>query len=221
MSRGDITKVAESLTAHDKFGATIRENPADAQEIYATWKSVAMPAVELQFFRTALVHNNALASEIAGSIGRDLIRQHFNPASWLWGIFSKYDFCKLNPKNLIEAFELTANFGIQANTLGSIRDHSGKVLFNGSVSHLLADHVGDVFSLPRIDQCETEYREVLNYLLVQGLNIKKENNDKLTALDIANESSRKYGLEGDLFNRVCGKYELHRGLAAGLKEKNN
>jgi len=147
ISKEDILKINESLNALSEFSIEVAKPDNEAREIYTQLKGCAIPEVRLQFFRSTLLHDAKLAKEIADALDAELIRNEFNITQWFWQQMVENDPCSLNENALIDAFELTEEYGINLNLLCHIHDDQRHELFHGNTSHLLADTKGDTLQM--------------------------------------------------------------------------
>lgn len=221
MTKETISSINESLIAHGEFSVAIVESAVDARGIYDKWKDIAMPEVLLQFFRSALLHNEELAKAIASELKPELIRKGFNIAQWFWQQLVENDFCSLKENALIYAFELTEEYDINLNQLCHIYDDQRQELFHGNCSHLLADTKGDLYQIRPYEQCTPSYDRLLNCVLDLGLSADKPNNHKITARQIASSVEEKYGQGQSIFKNFIEKYELKEKFKATLEPKNS
>lgn len=219
MTKETIPTINESLTAHATFSVSVAESISEATEIYEKWKEIAIPEVRLLFFRSALLHNEELAKEIADKLDAELIRKGFNITLWFWQQIVENDFCSLKENALIDAFSLADEFGVNLNQPTHILDDHGQEIFNGITSHLLADTQGDFFHLRPLDYCAASYDRLLNCALDLGLQIDKPNNHGLSALGIALAVEEKYGEGKSIFNNFVSKYKLNSRLNANKVAK--
>ncbi|MDY7539157.1 hypothetical protein RGU72_12930 [Undibacterium sp. 5I1] len=212
MTTEAISTINESLMAHAKFSVVVAKSIPEARAIYEKWKEIATPEVRLQFFRSALLHNEELAKEIADELDAELIRKGFNITQWFWQQIVENEFCSLKENALIYAFLLADEFGVNLNQATHILDDHGQEIFNGNISHLLADTQGDIFHLRPLDYCAASYDRLLNCALDLGFQIDKPNNQGLSALGIALAVEEKYGEGKSIFNNFVRKYKLNSRL---------
>ena len=221
MTKETISSINESLIAHGEFSVAVVESAVEARAIYDKWKDIAMPEVLLQFFRSALLHNEELAKTIASELEPELIRKGFNITQWFWQQVVENDFCSLNQNALIYAFEQTEEYGINLNQLCHIYDDQRQELFHGNCSHLLADTKGDLYQIQPYEQCTPSFDRLLNCVLNLGLSADKQNNHQMTARQIASSVEEKYGQGQSIFKNFIAKYELKEKFKATLEPKNS
>jgi len=221
MTKETISSINESLIAHGEFSVAVVESAVEARAIYDKWKDIAMSEVLLQFFRSALLHNEELAKAIASELEPELIRKGFNITQWFWQQLVENDFCSLKENALIYAFELTEEYGINLNQLCHIYDDQRQELFHGNSSHLLADTKGEIYQIRPYEQCTVSYGRLLTCVLDLGLSADKPNNHQMTARQIANAVEEKHGYGQSIFKNLIEKYELHEKLKATLTPKNS
>ena len=212
MNNENLDQINDSLVAHGEFSIIVAESIPKAREIYEKWKDNAMPEVRLQFFRSALVHNEEFAEEIADELDTELIRAGFDITFWMWQQLLENDFCSLKEKALIYAFSVADKFGVNLNQPTHILGDHGQEIFNGNISHLLADSQGDFFHLRPFDHCVASYDRLLNCALDLGLQIDKPNNQGISAIRIALAVEEKYGEGKSIFNNFVNKYKLNSRL---------
>ena len=202
-SKEDIFKINESFAALGEFGIEVEKPDNEAQDIYAKIKDSTIPEVRLQFFRSTLLHDVKLAREIADALDTELIRNQFNITQWFWQQVVENSFCSLNENALIDAFELTEEYGINLNLLCHIHDDQRHELFHGNTSHLLADTKGEFYQIHAFEQCFASYEKLLICVLNLGLSVDKPNNHQLTARHVANVIEEKHGQGQSIFkNRI-------------------
>jgi len=221
MTKETISTINESLIAHGDFSIAVADSIIEAREIYEKWKDVAIPEVLLQFFRSALLHSEDLAKEIADELEHELIRKGFNITQWFWQQLVENDFCSLKENALIYAFELTEEYGVNLNQLCQIYDDQRQELFHGNSSHLLADTKGEIYQIRPYEQCTVSYGNLLTCVLDLGLSADKPNNHQMTARQIANAVEEKHGHGQSIFKNLIEKYELQEKLKATLAPKNS
>ena len=129
------------------------------------------------------------------------------------------DFCSLNENALIDAFELTEEYGINVNLLCHIHDAHKHELFDGNISHLLADTKGEFYQIYSFEQCTTNYEKLLTHVLNLGLSVDKPNNHQLTARHIANVIEEKHGQGQSIFKNRIEKYDSAIKMESTFKLK--
>ena len=218
-SKEDIFKINESFAALGDFGFEVEKPDNEAQDIYAKIKDSTIPEVRLQFFRSTLLYDVKLAREIANTLDTELIRNQFNITQWFWQQAVENSFCSLNENALIDAFELTEEYGINLNLLCHIHDDQRHELFHGNTSHLLADTKGEFYQIHAFEQCSVSYEKLLTCALNLGLSVDKPNSHQLTARHIANVIEEKHGQGQSIFKNRIEKYESAIKMEAALKSK--
>lgn len=221
MTKETISTINESLIAHGNFSIAVADSIIKAREIYEKWKDVAIPEVLLQFFRSALLHSEELAQDIADELEHELIRKGFNITQWFWQQLVENDFCSLKENALIYAFELTEEYGVNLNQLCHIYDDQRQELFHGNSSHLLADTKGEIYQIRPYEQCTVSYGCLLTCVLDLGISVDKPNNHQMTARQIANAVEEKHGHGQSIFKNLIEKYELQKKLKTTLAPKNS
>ena len=219
ISKEDIFKINESLAALGEFSIEVAKPNNQAREIYTKLKGSAIPEVRLQFFRSAILHDAKLAKEIADALDAELIHKGFNISQWFWQQVIENDFCSLNENALIDAFELTEEYGINVNLLCHIHDAHKHELFDGNISHLLADTKGEFYQIYSFEQCTTNYEKLLTHVLNLGLSVDKPNNHQLTARHIANVIEEKHGQGQSIFKNRIEKYDSAIKMESTFKLK--
>ena len=217
ISKEDIFKINDSLAALGEFSIEVEKPDNEAQEIYTKIKDNTIPEVRLKFFRSALLHNDKLAKEIADTLDAELIRNEFNITQWFWQQVIENDFCSINENVLIDSFKLAEEYGINVNLLCHIHDDQGHELFHGNISHLFADTKGELYQIHSFEQCSASYEKLLTCVLNFGLSVDKPNNHQLTARHIANVIEEKHGQGQSIFKNRIGKYESAIKMEATLK----
>jgi len=219
ITREEILEIIESLTTLSEFSIEVAKPVNEAREIYAKLKGSAIPDVRLQFFRSALLHDEKLAREIADTLDVELLRKGFNISQWFWQQIVENDFCSFSADALNDAFELSEEYGINLNQLCHIRDDQNNELFEGNISHLLADTKGEFYQNHSFEQCPASYEKLLTCVLNIGLSVDKPNNNQLTARHIANVIEETHGQGQSIFKNRIEKYESAIKMEATLKAK--
>lgn len=223
MSKDALLAVRLSLIDHGKFVSTIGKSPEEAREIYLRWKKKAMPAVLLQFLRSALRYDRKLAQEIAKDIAQhdpNLLRKFVNINGWLWEQLVDCDFYELGHSTVSDAFGLAMSHGANINANTHIRTTEGKTAFHGTAAHLLSDTLGETFGLSPIgEDRENTYSSQIIALLKLGLNPDQRNEAGLSGRDIAKKMEIEYGEGKSLFKCVLEKYESNSRLQVDLDGK--
>eukprot|EP01037_Dinobryon_pediforme_P020710 gene20710-21399_t len=185
MAGQDLSKICESLDDHAVFTGKVGQSHEEALHIYEKWKTTAMPEVLLQFFRSALGKDDSLAREIGAKLNSDLIRKGFNITAWLWNHLLASNANQVQKMQFTDCCETAIKYRVDINQNVDIFDLSEKSVFNGNVSHLLADTRGRNFRLEPATKYFDDYQSSLRTLFEAGLNIDKLNREKHTGRSIA------------------------------------
>ena len=212
-------KLNNSLIALSKFQVAIIDSKAKAREIYNQWNDQEFPEISLSFFKSSLIHDVEFANEIVENADDKIHLKEFNVTFWLWQILIENDFCSLNEYALIDTLELFHDYGVDLNSPSFIQDDHGHEIFNGNISHLLADTTGDFFKFQPIENCTASYEKILNSTLNLGLDLDSKNSHHLTARQIANLIDEIHGSGYSLLKNFIWKYELQKKLNLNLNPR--
>ena len=210
MTRDQLGQTLELMKRYGEFGTAIAKDPTKARKIYEDCKNDALPALKLQFFYTALLHNYELAEEISKGLEPDLIAKHFNTANWLFEMRVNKVFQDVVDQ-MRHSFELLHKRHVDLNLFTSMKKKNSSEP-HVTVSHLMADCKGDTFRLKEIEECGVGYTDLMVTLLDRGLNYAISNKEGVTAIDISNDIEKKHGEGSSLFKKALEKYSLHRRL---------
>ena len=219
MSKQKIDDVMQSFEALGDFRSMIASSASGARNIYEAWKDKAVPEVLEQFLVVALGHDHGLATEISNALENPIDLKRFKLAAWLWEKWM-LKCSGLKSVDIEGAIAFVTSRGVSVNQHAQVLDSRGAEVFQGTAAHLLADTMGDEFRLPPLHAgCDSLYGVVLARLLDLGLDIKKPNNRKLTACEIANKVEAKHGSGTSPFKEMVGNFEDNKGLSKTLSTK--
>jgi hypothetical protein len=219
MAGQDLSKISESLDDHAVFTAKVGQSHEQALHIYEKWKNTAMPEVLLQFFRSALGKDDLLARKIGDKLNSDLIRKGFNITAWLWNHLLASNVNQVQKMQFTDCCETAIKYRVDINQNVDIFDLSEKPVFNGNVSHLLADTKGRNFRLEPATKYFDDYLSSLRTLFEAGLSIDKANKQKHTGRSIATNIELIDGTGQSEFLSVFEKFETNVRLKKSLSMK--
>jgi hypothetical protein len=228
MIRFPISAAAEpplAASLHDGFhgfSSDIATHREQAKNTYGEWANRLTDGQRLHWLEAALPFDLDFAKHIGNRLSMGFAAKHFQPAAWLWQVLVEYGDTLLCRDNLLYAFDYLASMDVDLNRASHIEDRNGHEMFTGTIAHLLADTMGEVFHADGLPEDLQYYGPLLTTLLDLGMDINQpdKTSNGRTASDIANAIDQQHGQGSSLFNVALNRYRLQEKMQTHLPVKN-